>query len=79
MVDLLLRLLEKLGELANYRSDRKKREFKEMAELMFNELLEVHKDYIAIFAKAQSLADQRSDVQQAQVGSFTTPKCHDSS
>jgi hypothetical protein len=58
MLDLLLKLLENLGKLAEYRSERKKRAFKELAEPMFEELLEVHKNYLLMFAEARSLAVQ---------------------
>ena len=57
MIDLLLKLLENLGKLAEYRAAKKKRVFKEMAEPMFNELLEVHKNYMLIFAEARSAAE----------------------
>jgi len=56
MIDLLLKLLENLQKLAEYRSAHKRRSFKELAEPMFNELLDVHKNYILLFAEARSLA-----------------------
>jgi hypothetical protein len=65
MIDLLLKLLEKLGQLAEYRSARQKRAFKEMAEPMFNELLEVHKDYIRIFTEARSLVETSPNAEPA--------------
>jgi hypothetical protein len=61
MIDLLLQLLEKLEKLAEYSSERKKRAFKELAEPMFDDLLEVHKNYLVIFTEARSLAGQNPD------------------
>jgi len=58
MIALLLKLLEMLGKLAEHKSAQEKQAFKELAEPLFNELLEVHKNYLLIFAEARSLAGQ---------------------
>jgi hypothetical protein len=56
MIELLLKLVEKLTALAQHASAHKRRGFKELAEPMFTELLEVHKNYMQFFAEAQSLS-----------------------
>jgi hypothetical protein len=58
MIDLLLKLLENLQKLAELRSARKRRAFKEMAEPLFDELLDVHKDYMLKFAEARSRVEK---------------------
>jgi hypothetical protein len=61
-VPLLLKLLEQVQKLKEYRDARKKRAFKELAEPVFTELLEVHKNYMSIFAEAESNARQGTEL-----------------
>lgn len=49
MIELLLRLIDRLIDLKKYRNERLLRIFHEILEPTFNELLAVHSDYIAMF------------------------------
>jgi hypothetical protein len=63
VIELLLKLLDKLTKLTELRAAHKRKAFKELAEPMFNELQEVHKNYLTNFVEARRLVEQSSDLQ----------------
>ncbi len=61
MIELLLKLLDKLGQLQELRIARKRKAFKELAEPLFNELQGVHRDYLMNFSEARALVESSPD------------------
>ena len=55
MIELLLKLIDRLIELKKYRSERLLRVFKEILEPTFDELVEVHRNYVGMFADVAAM------------------------
>jgi hypothetical protein len=54
MLDSIIKLSEKIVELANYRANQRKMRFDQIVNPMYAVMKEVHKDYLQIFQKARS-------------------------
>lgn len=53
MIELLLKLIDRLIDLEKYRAERMDKTFREILEPIFNDLMLVHSDYVRMFEEVQ--------------------------
>jgi len=64
MLELFLRLLERLEKVISLRSERMKDEFRELYEPLFSDMAVIHQDYLRMFTEAHvALATESSEAQ----------------
>ena len=61
MIDGLVKIVDRLIELVKYREEKSRRIFEKLIEPVFNDLVVIHKDYLAMFVEVSSLIPSDGD------------------